>query len=323
MVRVSGSYCSLFNNVRHMMFHRNLLEMVSAADQEKLHLPAALMKGWKDCVELEIKITEEATGSVNTERMKKLDDERDRLLTNFFAVIEAQKWSPVQQVSDAAVKMAVALKPYVGLQNEPFDSETGHIVGMQSDLEKLTDEVTLLGLTPVVAALKTTNDAYERLRAERRDTNVEQQLPQAREVRPQSDAAFDAVCRLIEASFLLSTDATDRAMIEKLVKRINEEVDKFKVSHKETQSQKQSAADKKKVQELLPAFESAQGFAPHSLTLTGKTAKDSDHAKLYELVSLSGESIWVKVEKDKLVKVPAPTKGIATSKAKAKKEDKK
>ena len=78
--------------------------------------------------------------------------------------------------------------------------------------------------------------------------------------------------------------------------------------------------EKKKIQELLPAFEKANGWAPGSLSLTGNTAKGADHAKLYELKSSAEESIWVKVEKDKLVKVPAPTKGITTSKAKPKSE---
>ena len=75
-----------------------------------------------------------------------------------------------------------------------------------------------------------------------------------------------------------------------------------------------------KIQELLPAFEKANGWAPGSLSLTGNTAKGADHAKLYELKSSAEESIWGKVEKDKLVKVPAPAKGIATSKAKPKPE---
>ena len=62
----------------------------------------------------------------------------------------------------------------------------------------------------------------------------------------------------------------------------------------------------KKIQELLPAFEKANGWAPGSLSLTGNTAKGADHAKLYELKSSAEETIWVKVEGGKLVKVPAP-----------------
>ena len=55
-------------------------------------------------------------------------------------------------------------------------------------------------------------------------------------------------------------------------------------------------------------------------TVRIRRGKGADHAKLYELKSSAEESIWVKVGKDKLVKVPAPTKGIATSKAKPKPE---
>ncbi|MGP1481767.1 MAG: hypothetical protein ACTTJL_08775, partial [Hoylesella enoeca] len=61
--------------------------------------------------------------------------------------------------------------------------------------------------------------------------------------------------------------------------------------------------DKKTVEKLLPAFEQENGFAPGTLSLTGKTAKAEDGTKLYELKSASGDSIWVKVEDGKLVKV--------------------
>ena len=60
------------------------------------------------------------------------------------------------------------------------------------------------------------------------------------------------------------------------------------------------------MEKMLRAFEQKSSFAPGALKLTGKTAKGADHAKLYELVSLSGESIWVKVDGGKLVKVDAP-----------------
>ena len=56
------------------------------------------------------------------------------------------------------------------------------------------------------------------------------------------------------------------------------------------------------MEKLLPAFEEENGFAPGSLSLTGKTAKAEDGTKLYELKSASGDSIWVKVEDGKLVK---------------------
>ena len=91
---------------------------------------------------------------------------------------------------------------------------------------------------------------------------------------------------------------------------MNHATDVTLASHNLGQAQKKLAKEKnsaeKELKKLLPAFEASEGFAPHSLTLTGKTAKGADHAKLYELVSLSGDSIWIKVEKDQLVKVAAP-----------------
>ncbi len=91
---------------------------------------------------------------------------------------------------------------------------------------------------------------------------------------------------------------------------MNHATDVTLASHNLGQAQKKLAKEKKsaekELKKLLPAFEASEGFAPHSLTLTGKTAKGEGNAKLYELKSSAEETIWVKVEGGKLVKVPAP-----------------
>ena len=323
IVRIEGSNCVRFSNSHHLQFHFNVHELVTEVDKQKLHLSDALLKAWAECLELETEINKQAMATTQTDRMGELDRQRDDLLSNLFWVVKGQRKSPVELVRNAANELDKVLGIYTGIQFKSADDESADVRGMLKDLERLTDEIAALGLTPVVTALKTVNDEFQRVYKARQEKTMDLKLPPLAEVRPQTDAIFAAVCRYIEASHLFSEVAADRTMIERLVDRINQEADRFKATHKLSASLKLSAKEKKEVEKLLPAFESAQGFAPHSLSLTGKTAKDSDHAKLYELVSLSGESIWVKIEGGKLVKVPAPTKGIATSKAKAKKEDKK
>lgn len=300
-VKVEMSYISQFTNVLHVQFHRKQYELVAAAPQEKLHLEASLMKAWKDAVELEVKLNKEAQASVHTARMLELDSRRDELLTNLFGVVRAQCTSPVALIKEAARKLDLVFKPYVGIQGEGFEAESGHIAGLQDDAAAHTDEVTALGLTPVLAELKTVNDEYEQLRVARRKESIAATLPSATEVRPQTDEAFELVSQYIQASYLFSTDSNDRQMMVDLVNEMNQISADFKATHKSGESLKKPK-DVKQVEKLLPAFEQENGWAPGSLKLTGKTAKGEDGAKLYELKSTSGDTFWVKVEDGKLVK---------------------
>ena len=305
IIRIERSNSGNFNNARHTQYQLELYELVSEADRQKLNLPEALLKEWKRLVDLEVQITEEATSSVKTDHMKELDGQRDELLTNLFSVVKAQKTSPVALIKAAAKKLDKVLKPYAGLQHEAYDEEHAHIVGLLVDLDLCTDDVTLLGLTPVVTGLKTVNDEFAKLHKERRAESAKSKLPAAAEIRPQSDQVVEVVCQYIQASYLLSTDSNDRQMMEELAAQINNAMTDFRTTHKTSAALKKTA-EEKRMEKMLRAFEQENGFAPGALKPTGKTAKGEGHAKLYELKSSAETSIWVKVEKNKLVKVPAP-----------------
>ncbi|WP_311442819.1 DUF6261 family protein [Hoylesella enoeca] len=310
ILRIEGSNCSNYANSHHLQFQFNVYELVKAVDKQKLHLTDELLKIWADCLELETELNKQATATVQTEQMKALDKQRDDLLTNLFGVVRAQLKSPVQAVRDAAKALDKALGVYTGIQFKAVDAETAEVRGLLKDLERFGSEVTALGLAPVTTQLKSVNDEFQQTYATRQEKAVERKLPALTEVRPQTDAVFAAVCRYIEASYLFATTDEDRTMIERLVDRMNQESEHFKTTHKQSVAQKKKgdgekkpSTNKKTVEKLLPAFEEENGFAPGTLSLTGKTAKAEDGTKLYELVSLSGESIWVKVEDGKLVKV--------------------
>ena len=322
-VRIRRGKGSNLTLSQHVDLHRSQYSLVAARNAEKLLLTADMLKAWRANIEVEEDLNRQSQLSVRTAELLKKDQERDELLSTLFGVVRAYQHSHVALMKAAAVKLDAVLHPYYGTQDRGNKTETADVVGLLKDLEPLADEVTALGMTPVVAELKTVNEAYEQLSAERRQEGVGAKLPASNIIRPATDEQFAVICQHIEAAYIVAKTDEDRTLIFDLVELMNSATDETLAAHNLGQAQKQSAAEKKKIQELLPAFEKANGWAPGSLSLTGNTAKGADHAKLYELKSSAEETIWVKVEKDKLVKVAAPTKGIATSKAKPKKEDKK
>ena len=309
-VRIRRGMNSRFELSRHVEFHRRQYDIVADVNAEKLLLTADMLKAWKASIQVEENLNKQAQASAQTAEMLKKDHERDRLLSMLFGVVRAYLNSHIDLMLKSAVELNRVLRPYYGIQERANDMETADVVGMLTDLEPLADEITALGMTPVVTELKTVNEAYEQLMKERVAADIGVKLPSSKKIRPETDEQFAVICQHIEAAYIVAKTDEDRTMIFNLAEKMNRASDVTQTAHSQGQAQKKLAKEKKaaekELKKLLPAFEASEGFAPHSLTLTGKTAKGADHAKLYELVSLSGESVWVKVEGGKLVKVPAP-----------------
>ena len=286
MMQVDSSYCGRYSNSHHLQFQFNVYELVKAVDKQKLHLTDELLKTWADCLELETELNKQATATVHTEQMKALDKQRDDLLTNLFGVVRAQLKSPVQAVRDAAKVLDKAFGVYTGIQFKAADAETAEVRGLLKDLERFGSEVTALGLAPVTAQLKTTNDEFQQTYATRQEKAVDQKLPALSEVRPQTDAVFSAVWRYIEASYLFATTDEDRALIERLVDRMNQESEHFKTTHKQSVAQKKAAprpTAKERVEMLKKGFaalEERLKLEKGSLSFTGKTEGRGSKAAL-------------------------------------------
>ena len=309
-VRIRRGKGSRLSLPEHVEYQRRQYTLVAARNAEKLQLTADMLKAWKANIEVEEDLNRQSQISVQTAELLKKDHERDELLSTLFGVVRAYLHSHVALMKSAAVKLDAVLRTYYGTQDRGNKTETADVVGLLKDLEPLADEVTMLGMTPVVTELKPVNEAYERLTAERGAENVGAQLPASNIIRPETDEQFAVICQHIEAAYIVAKTDEDRTLIFDLAELMNRATDETLAAHNLGQAQKKSSKEKKaaekEVAKLLPAFEQENGFAPGALSLTGKTAKGAGNAKLYELVSLSGESVWVKVEGGKLVKVDAP-----------------
>ena len=328
MMLVNGSHCARYTNSHHLQFMFNVYALVKAGDKVKLHLTDELLKSWNDCIELETELNKQATATVHTEQMAALDRQRDTLLTNLFGIVRVQLKSPVQAVKEAAQKLDKALGVYAGIQSKAADAETAEVRGLLKDLERYATEATALGLTPVTTELKTINEKFQTVYNDRQVKVVDAKLPPLAEVRPQTDAVFNAVCHYIEASYLLAATEEDRTPIERLVDQINQEIDHFKTAYKQSAAQKKpSPAVKEREEKLkaaIPAFAEKAGYDEGTLTYTGK-GKGAGMKRQYELAikdrkTADGKpaTIWVGVNKDGTLylveeKNPKPKTGGGTT----------
>ena len=237
--------CFRFSNILHAQYQRKQYELVKAADATKTNVSAEWLAEWEKAIKVETEINMQASASVFTAKMREKDAERDLLLTNIFSVVRAQRTSPVAAIREAAQRLYVVFKPYFGIQDEIFEAESGHIIGMEQDSARYQAEITALGLKPVFDELHTANEAYEKMRTDRRAEGLEAKLPDARTARRITDELFEGACQCILASYILAKTDADKQTVANLVDAMNKTSADFKATHNASMAQKKSK-DKKK-----------------------------------------------------------------------------
>ena len=245
ILRLVGSNQISFINILHAQYQRKQYELVKAADATKTNVSAEWLAEWEKAIKVETEINMQASASVFTAKMREKDAERDLLLSNIFGVIKAQCKSPITAIREAAKQLNVVFKPYYGIQDEIFEAESGHIIGMEQDAARYQTEITALGLKPVFDELHTANEAYEKMRTDRRTEGLEAKLPDARTARRNTDELFEGACQCILASYILAKTDVDKQMVANLVDAMNKTSADFKATHNASMAQKKPK-DKKK-----------------------------------------------------------------------------
>ena len=93
--------------------------------------------------------------------------------------------------------------------------------------------------------LHTANEAYEKMRTDRRAEGLEAKLPDARTARRDTDELFEGACQCILASYILAKTDADKKLVANLVDAMNKTSADFKATHNASMAQKKSK-DKKK-----------------------------------------------------------------------------
>ena len=245
ILKIDGAYVSQYTSILHAQYQRKQYELVKAADATKTNVSAEWLAEWEKAIKVETEINMQASASVFTAKMREKDAERDLLLTNIFSVVRAQRTSPVSAIREAAQRLYVVFKPYFGIQDEIFEAESGHIIGMEQDAARYQTEITALGLKPVFDELHTANEAYEKMRTDRRAEGLEAKLPDARTARRNTDELFEGVCQCILASYILAKTDADKKLVANLVDAMNKTSADFKATHNASMAQKKPKHKKK------------------------------------------------------------------------------
>ena len=314
-VRVNAGV-KAYSSAMHGELHQQLYNLIAAQDKQKLHLTDEQLKAWNDLIMQEVELNNAQQDTELTAKMQQLDDDRDALLSQLFSTIRNNRRSPVKALREPAERLVKLVDSYKGIQREVLQAESLHVNGLLMDLAKQSADTAALGLTAVIAMLKTTNDEFEQLELKRVDGTDKSGLSSTSALRPLTDEAFYEVRGNVEAAFYYATTAADKQMIATLVDNINAMLARYATSRKASEAQKAIARamelenNHRLIDPLLPAFATAAGYAAGDVTFTGRTLNRNSELR-YELrVASTGKTLWARVTNGRLVAIKTkPTAG--------------
>ena len=307
---------TVHTSAMHGELHQQLYNLIAAQDKQKLHLTDEQLKAWNDLIMQEVELNNAQQDTELTAKMQQLDDDRDALLSQLFSAIRNNRRSPVKALREPAERLVKLVDSYKGIQREVLQAESLHVNGLLMDLAKQSADTAALGLTAVIAMLKTTNEEFEQLELKRIDGTDKSGLSSTSALRPLTDEAFYEVRGNVEAAFYYATTATDKQMIATLVDNINAVLARYATSRKASEAQKAIArameleSNHRLIDPLLPTFATAAGYAAGDVTFTGRTLNRNSELR-YELrVASTGKTLWARVTAGRLVAIKTkPTAG--------------
>ena len=327
-VRVTAGITA-HTSAMHGELHQQLYNLVAAQDKQKLHLTDELLKAWNDLIAQEVELNNAQQDTELTAKMQQLDDDRDALITQIFSAVRNNRRSPVKALREPAERLVKLVDSYKGIQREVLQAESLHVNGLLMDLAKQSTETAALGLTAVIAMLKTTNEEFEQLELKRIDGTDKSGPTSTKAVRPLTDEKFYEVRGNVEAAFYYTTVAADKQMIATLVDNLNAVLARYATTRKSSKAQQDIAkqmeleSNHKRIDPLLPALAAKTGHAAGDLSFTGRTQSVKKETRYEVLAASTGKKQWARLVGGELVfvktKPSAKGSGSATLKPKDKK----
>ena len=320
---------TVHTSAMHGELHQQLYNLVAAQDKQKLHLTDELLKAWNDLIAQEVELNNAQHDTELTAKMQQLDDDRDALLSQLFSTVRNNRRSPVKALREPAERLVKLVNSYKGIQTEVLMAESLHVNGLLMDLAKQPTDTAALGLTAVIAMLKTTNEEFEELELKRIDGTDKSGPTSTKAVRPLTDEKFYEVRGNVEAAFYYATTATDKQMIATLVDNLNAMLARYATSRKSSKAQQDIAkqmeleSNHKRIDPLLPALAAKTGHAAGDLSFTGRTQSVKKETRYEVLAASTGKKQWARLVGGELVLVKTKPSAKGSGSATLKPKDKK
>ena len=201
------------NNGAHFLFVTDVCTRAEADEKVKTKAAGEISK-LKSAVKDEDDALALSRKSLLSDELKEADKKRDDLYRTFRNLASDYRTFPVEAQATAAKRLHQLVKDYSIDPRMQLDAETGLLLNLVGDLEtKAAADVTTLGFTPLVTALKAANEKVRSITGTRADDRALKIMAQLKTARQASDKACHALLAKVDALALVEGKADYAAFI--------------------------------------------------------------------------------------------------------------
>ena len=212
------------NNSEYSNFMNEVRKLADVAGYEKLGLDQTELADFDSKVQQLVQIGLQTAAKSQTLTLTELDYQRDSILTYIFMTTRYAQDLPIDNLATAAKNLYINLKPYVGMQDAALTQESAQVNSLLTMLAETTNAAyaTTLGLTTVIAKLKTVEATFEAQYNARSQSQVDDPYVSARPLRATIDQLYDVMTMMAQAKILTSPSDAGRTFVKGLNKLIDD-----------------------------------------------------------------------------------------------------
>ena len=212
------------NNSEYSNFMNEVRKLADVAGYEKLGLDQTELADFDSKVQQLVQIGLQTAAKSQTLTLTELDYQRDSILTYIFMTTRYAQDLPIDNLATAAKNLYINLKPYVGMQDAALTQESAQVNSLLVMLAEAQNaaNATTLGLTTVIAKLKTVEATFEAQYNSRAQSQVDNPYVNTRPLRASIDQLYDAMTLMAQAKILTSPSDAGRLFVKSLNKLIED-----------------------------------------------------------------------------------------------------
>lgn len=193
------------NNGAHFLFVSEILKRAQS-ETAVMSKVGKLVDRLEKAVATEDECVKVMKKSFLSDEMAQADRDRDAYYISYKKGVEAFLNVPVKEMAEAAKVLNQHLKEYAIDPRAEMHKESGMLANFIGDLEgKYAGHVAKLSLTPIVTAIKEANNRVLDADRDRTDERLGTQVGATKAARTESDDAYRALVKMVNALALVAT----------------------------------------------------------------------------------------------------------------------
>ena len=212
------------NNSEYANFMSEVRKLADVAGYDKLGIDQAELVEFDTLVKQLVDIGLQTAAKSQTLSLTQLNHQRGSIETFILMTTRYAQDLPIDNLALAAQNLYLQLKPYVGMQDASLTQESAQVNSLLALLAEPQNAAyaATLGLTTVIAKLKTVEATFEAQYNSRAQSQVDNPYVNTRPLRASIDQLYDAMTLMAQAKILTSPSDAGRLFVKSLNKLIDD-----------------------------------------------------------------------------------------------------